>query len=334
MVILSWTLMILLKREDFITQGTLCNVSWKWTNPVSFPLSPEVLLCPDPSAWASITCNSLPDRARLPHPFHPKGPQQCQLHSNVAKSVEIRSFHCFAAWYQGLKSWKEAGSELITKLLKYGRERLGVWTNQSQTVNCSDPHWTWQMHSSSWPPSGKKGGEWEMHFGSQGKMYEDLWTEVPWSHKKCLALHAGKEGVLCPASWKTGTSACVRIKASGSICHLSLLYLFPGTATSFLSEFLLPSVQSYSCSSAKTETCMFGSCLPPCCSWVCIPEVPTPQKPLSCSQTGHSCKHHHHCSGHAHLLHDSHSSYSMNLKFQGSSNLKGLEKENFPCAAF
>lgn len=176
--------------------------------------------------------------------------------------------------------------------------------------------------------------EWEMHFGSQGKMYEDLWTEVPWSHKKCLALHAGKEGVLCPASWKTGTSACVRIKASGSICHLSLLYLFPGTATSFLSEFLLPSVQSCSCSSAKTETCMLGSGFPPRCSSVCIPEVPTTQKPLSCSQTGHSCKHHHHCSGHAHLLHDSLSSYSMNLKFQGSSNLKGLEKANFPCAAF
>lgn len=158
--------------------------------------------------------------------------------------------------------------------------------------------------------------------------------KCPWSHKNCLALHAGKESVLCPASWKAGTSAWVHIKASGRTCHLSLLYLFSETATSFLSELLLPSVQSYSCSSAEMGTCMFGSCLPPHCSSVLIPEVPTTQQPLSCSQTGHSCEHHHHCSGHAHLLNDCHSSSSMKLKFQGSSNWKVLDKANFPCAAF
>lgn len=154
-----------------------------------------------------------------------------------------------------------------------------------------------------------------------------------WSYKRCLALHAGKRGVLCPASGKTGTPACVHIKASGSNRHLPPLYSFSETATSFLSEFLLPSVQSYSCSSGEMEACMFGSWLPPHCSSVCIPQMPTTQQPLSCSRMGHSCETHHHCPGHAHLLHDCHSSYSMKLKIQGSSNLKVLEKANLLCAA-
>lgn len=60
-----------------------------------------------------------------------------------------------------------------------------------------------------------------------------------WSYKRCLSLHAGKRGVLCPASGKTGTPACVHIKASGSNCHLPPLYSF--------SEQLLLSCLSFSC---------------------------------------------------------------------------------------
>lgn len=159
--------------------------------------------------------------------------------------------------------------------------------------------------------------------------------KCPWSHKNCLALHAGKESVLCPASWKAGTSAWVHIKASGRTCHLSLLYLFSETATSFLSELLLLSVLL--CWNGDLYVWLLPPTslqLSPHCSSVLIPEVPTTQQPLSCSKTGHRCEHHHHCSGHAHLLHDCHSSSSMKLKFQGSSNWKVLDKANFPCAAF
>lgn len=44
-------------------------------------------------------------------------------------------------------------------------------------VNCSDPHWTWQMHGSSWPPSGKKGRMTDTLW-LPGK---DTWGCVKWS---------------------------------------------------------------------------------------------------------------------------------------------------------
>lgn len=125
MVILRWNSMVELKRKDFITWGTLCNVYWKRASVASFPPSPEVF--PHPGRTSPVT-----------HSHTVRGFLICFILKNPSSfeytEVELNQLRpdscCFAVWYQGLKPWKELGSELITKIVKYRQDRLCIWTNQ------------------------------------------------------------------------------------------------------------------------------------------------------------------------------------------------------------
>lgn len=120
-----------------------------------------------------------------------------------------------------------------------------------------------------------------------------------------------------PAGWKNEISTCVCIKASGSTCHLCLLYLFSGKKKKKSLFTVWLSLAKH----AEMKSCMADFHFPPHCSSL---HPRGAHYTTACSETSHSCELHHHFSGHAYLL-MAISSLSLNFRVQITQKGRGRQ---------
>lgn len=127
-----------------------------------------------------------------------------------------------------------------------------------------------------------------------------------------------------PAGWKNEISTCVCIKASGSTCHLCLLYLFSGKKKKKKLIYCL----TFSCKACRNEVLHGWLPLPTSLQLTASQRCPLHNSLLwNQSQLWASPPFLWACiSAYGHQF--------IKFKFQGSNNSEGSRKANFPYAAF